>query len=189
MKKNKINYWLTAVFFAIYLISFSIDFFTEQSITVVSFGMCIGALLLFFLFLRKLKPIYYIGIIVFTFFAQFLGAMLDMYTKIPIYDKILHLSSGILLVFLGHYAYELLTQKYNNLNVPLKIELFFSSLFSIASAGVWEIWEYSGDTLFDLTSQREGITDTMTDIIAGTIGAVIGTFLLLFYLKREQKEK
>lgn len=189
MKKDKINYWLTAVFFAIYLISFSIDFFTQKSITVVSFGMCIGALLLFFLFLRKLKPVYYIGIIIFTFFAQFLGAMLDMYTKIPIYDKILHLSSGILLVFLGHYAYELLTRKYENINVPLKIELFFCSLFSIASAGIWEIWEYSGDVLFNLSSQKDGINDTMTDIISGTIGAIIGTFLLLIYLKRRKKEK
>ena len=55
-----------------------------------------------------------------------------------------------------------------------------SALFS------WEIWEFSGDMLFGLSSQGGSLIDTMTDIIAGSCGAVVGTTLLGLILRKKK---
>ena len=43
-----------------------------------------------------------------------------------------------------------------------------NTLFSIAAAGVWEIWEFSTDMLFGFHSQNNSLIDTMMDIICGS---------------------
>lgn len=146
--------------------------------------MCVIPHIAFWIFLRKFDSMYYIGIILFACFGLYFGTMLDFYSFIPIYDLILHFFSGILLVFLGHYIYSWLIRKNEKAIIPLQITIIFCIIFSISCASFWEIWEFSGDTLFGLTAQGSKISDTMTDIIAGTIGAGIGGFILYMILRR-----
>ncbi len=186
MKKTSLNLTVSIILFVVYIATYVVDLFTTKSISISSVALCVGAILAFALFLRKMKPIYYIGIVMFAFLSQYLGAMLNLYTIIPAYDFILHLSSGTLLMLLADYGYECLMKKYPQASVPDIIRLLLSFFVSVASAALWEIWEYSGDKLLGLQSQG-GLDDTMSDIIAGTSGAIIGVFLLKFILNKTQK--
>lgn len=170
----------------IYAATWLIDLFTLQAIPTSAVILCIGALFVYILFLSRIDTKYYVGIAVFTFFAQYLGGMLNFYKIIPIYDNILHLASGVLLVLLADYVYSLIIRPHKNYSAPTAVRIGFGFLASVASAAAWEIWEYSGDTLLGLSSQG-GLDDTMTDIIAGTIGAVIGIFVMILLLKKERK--
>ncbi len=185
MKKEKpVNLIVSAVLFLVYVLTTVIDALTVQQISVSSSILCIGALVAYFIFLRRFDPIYYLGILIFTFFAQYLGACLHFYNIIPIYDLILHSASGILLVLLAHY---LLTAFFiKGVDIPLRLTLLCCFLFSVAAAGVWEIWEFSGDMLFGLSSQGGSLIDTMTDIIAGSCGAIVGTTLLGLILRKKK---
>ncbi|MEG2429941.1 MAG: hypothetical protein RSA99_06105, partial [Oscillospiraceae bacterium] len=130
--------------------------------------------------------IYYFGILGFAFFAQYFGAMLNFYEIIPIYDLLLHFSSGILLVFMSHFIYQLLISKCKKSDVPICITIAFCLFMTISSAAVWEIWEYAGDVLLGLSSQGTGVADTMTDIIAGTTGGIIGSIVLYFMIRKRK---
>lgn len=185
-KKMSPNLVISIILFVVYAATYIIDLFTFKAITVSSAALCIGALIIYTLFLRWLKPLYYMGILVFTFFAQYLGGMLKFYEIIPIYDVILHLCSGTLLVLLADYLYEILAQKTGQKDTTAAVRLFFCFLFSTAAAAVWEIWEFSGDKLLGLSSQLNSLDDTMTDIVSGTIGAVIGTAVLYFICRRRK---
>lgn len=180
------NRKLSVVLFVIYLATYLFDMFTLQKITASSVILCIGALIAYFIFLSGIETRYYVGIAIFTFFAQYLGGMLRLYDIIPIYDLLLHFASGALLVLLADYVFVLMTKKHTEVVVPLKVRVIFCFFGSVASAAAWEIWEYAGDKLFALQSQV-GLDDTMTDIIAGTIGAVIGIFVLRKLLLSDNK--
>lgn len=173
--------------FIIYSMTFLIDRFTLQKITISSVLLCIGALLVYIGFLSRIDTRYYMGIAIFTFFAQYLGGMLRLYDVIPIYDLLLHFASGTLLVLLADYVFVLITKKHSECVVPLNVRVIFCFFGSVASAAAWEIWEYSGDILLSLQSQG-GLDDTMTDIVAGTIGALIGVFVLRAILLKDGKK-
>lgn len=183
MKKISLNLTVSIFLLMIYITTYVIDFFTAKAITISAVALCIGALLVCVIFLRKLDQKYYLGIVLFAFLAQYLGAMLDLYSIIPAYDFILHFSSGTLLLLLADYFYTLLMKKYPSASVPDSIRLLLVFFVSVASAALWEIWEYSGDKLLSLQSQGS-LDDTMTDIIAGTTGAIIGVVLLKIILKK-----
>ena len=61
--------------------------------------------------------------------------------------------------------------------------IVFSIIFAIASAAVWEIWEFSTDKLFGFTSQNNSLDDTMWDIICGSLMGVIANIPLYLYIK------
>lgn len=185
-KKISANLLISLILLVVYLATWLLDIFTLKQITLSSLLLCVGALLVFVGFLRKIKSRYYLGILFFTFFAQYLGAMLKFYKIIPIYDLLLHFASGILLVLLADYVYTLLLHRHKDYSIPNVIRLGFCGLASIASAAVWEIWEYTGDQLLGLQSQG-GLDDTMTDIIAGSIGAVLGVLALWFIIKKSKE--
>ncbi len=58
----------------------------------------------------------------------------------------------------------------------------FVIMFSISSAGIWEIWEFTTDSLFNLQAQN-GLVDTMWDIILGTVSGIIMSIPIYAYAK------
>lgn len=126
-------------------------------------------------FLKK-SSIGYIGVMLFCFLSIYLANLFGFY-GISYYDKFLHLISGIMIYYLGIIIYVSL-----NKNSNYKKDVFFylfPLFFSIALAGVWEIWEFTTDLTFGLNAQNNSLIDTMTDIICGTVGAIISLLLSL----------
>ncbi len=125
-----------------------------------------------------------------TFLHAFMGEGLGFYSRYWLFDNILHLfGSGVsallafIITFSLHYTGKL------RLTYPL-IGLF-TVTFAMAIGGMWEILEYSVDTLFGKTTQH-GLADTMSDLIYDLIGGVIsGTFGMLYvrYSKPETKRR
>ncbi|WP_252231573.1 hypothetical protein [Clostridium sp. ZBS15] len=121
-------------------------------------------------FIKHCKMIYLL-ILTFIIMAMYVGNVFDIYTYIYCYDKILHFVSGIIISVIGFSIYVNYTHKVSDKLNPL-FSLIFILSFSIAMAGVWEIWEFSTDRLFGLNSQNNSLIDTMLDIIIGTLGSL-----------------
>lgn len=122
-------------------------------------------------FLKKSKATY-LAVLIFIFMAMYLGNVWDFYSLIPSYDKILHLSSGIIIGIVGLIVYAHFTKEYMK-KLNIKFMLVFVFIFCVGLAGLWEIWEFTGDRLFGLDSQNNSLIDTMIDIICGTVGGLI----------------
>ena len=133
-------------------------------------------------FLKKSEICFYV-ILAFTFSAIYLGNVWDLYRIIPIYDKLLHLLSGVIIAIIGCVLFLYL----NNGNIKGDFNTYFavifSIIFSIAAAGLWEIWEFSTDMLFGFHSQNNSLIDTMMDIICGSIMGIIANIPIYLYIK------
>ena len=133
-------------------------------------------------FLKKSEICFYV-ILAFTFSAIYLGNVWDLYRIIPFYDKLLHLLSGVIIAIIGFVLFLYL----NNGNIKGDFNTYFvvifSIIFSIAAAGLWEIWEFSTDMLFGFHSQNNSLIDTMMDIICGSIMGIIANIPIYLYIK------
>ncbi len=115
--------------------------------------------------------------LIFIFFAHFLGSIINLYNSIKYYDRIAHLISGILTSF-GALIILILFKHYNPKKIIFSIIFIFS--FSLAIAGLWEVFEFSFDKLFDKDAQHvrtTGVNDTMFDIIAAFLGTSLFSVL------------
>lgn len=146
-----------------------------------------GTLAVILTFLPELARVFFrihisiglrITLTVFVFLAMTVAKLFYLYELTNWWDKLLHFGSGVILIYVGVLIAKKLTREENSLMV-----LLFGLAFAIACAAIWEIWEFSGDALFGLDSQRRatGVVDTMGDIIAGTVGACVA----LPFLKNE----
>ena len=133
-------------------------------------------------FLKKSEISFYV-ILFFTICAIYLGNVWDLYRIVPIYDKLLHLLSGIIIAIIGFILFLHLNNGKIKGDFNTYFAVIFSILFSIAAAGVWEIWEFSTDMLFGFHSQNNSLIDTMMDIICGSIMGIITNIPIYLYIK------
>lgn len=100
----------------------------------------------------------------------------------------LHTISGIII---GFFAIIILKKhSYNNsMDNYNKIFIFIFVLSFAALCGVmWEIYEFTIDSLFSLDMQGveyTGVTDTMVDLIADLIGSIISYIIYHFTYKKQ----
>ena len=114
---------------------------------------------------------------------------LDLY---PWYDKVAHLISSITIALLGFLGVLIIMRVSNGLEFERWHIFFFIIIFTLAFGAIWEIWEFTLDTLASsyLTkplqhSNTDTMIDLMTDLCGGMIIAILGTF----YLKKKSAEK
>ena len=129
-------------------------------------------------FLRKTRISFYL-IYSFIFGAMYLGNVFDFYLIIPMYDKILHLLSGLILGMIGYILFVHVSNGATEGSFKRYMPILFSIIFSIAGAAVWEIWEFS--------TQNNSLHDTMWDIICGSLMGVIANIpIYLYYIKSKK---
>ena len=130
-------------------------------------------------------PSYFINIVYgFIFISVGLGTFGGFY-DIPHFDDFLHIVSGIMLaigswIILQKMLGEHLTAQLPNVFIGLYI-----ICFSLASAAVWELLEFAGDKLLQLTIQGRNPDDTMIDMIDGLVGGTVTALIIL----RQRKKK
>lgn len=119
--------------------------------------------------------------ILFVISAQLIGSIFQGYELLKYYDKIIHFLSGFLSSL---FALTILNNtKLKNRTVIT--DIVFITTFTLAIAGLWEIFEFSSDALLNGDAQRvaiSGVTDTMLDIISAFIASII--FNIIYYLKK-----
>ncbi len=125
--------------------------------------------------------------IMFIFTAIFLGETHSYYTKFWWWDIILHGSSGFLLGLAGFLLiYVLNEEKKIHLQMKPAFVALFAFAFAVMLGAVWEIFEFSVDTIFGLHLQKSGLIDTMSDLIVDTLGAFVIAVLGYFYIRTDK---
>ena len=131
----------------------------------------------------------------FVFASLFLGEVRDYYTRFWWWDIALHTSSGVLLGILGFLLVHIMNET-ERIEVHMKpgFVAFFAFLFALGVGALWEIFEFTMDTLFGMNMQKEmlgdpsGLTDTMWDLIVDAMGALAISLLGYRYLRHRRDE-
>lgn len=123
--------------------------------------------------------------ILFIFATLFLGEVRGYYIKFWWWDVLLHAGSGFLLGIMGFLLVYILNQEEKiQLHMKPAFVALFSFTFAVAIGSIWEIFEYSMDSLFGVNMQKSGLVDTMWDLIVDAAGALVISVLGYWYMKR-----
>lgn len=133
-------------------------------------------------FLKKSRVSFYL-LFIFIVGSMYLGSIFEFYEIIPMYDKILHLLSGVVASTIGFIIFLHITNGKGMDICKSYAPGLFSIIFAIAAAAVWEIWEFSTDQLFGFLSQNNSLHDTMWDIICGSIIGIVSSIPIFLYSK------
>jgi hypothetical protein len=166
-----------SLIYVLFMAALAVYYFTHNVSfkgTVAIGGIICGAVPLLLALFTKLQfnlPIV-ISYLVFLVGSQYFGSILGWY-GLGWWDTFMHLVSGAILAFSGIALYERLIHR----NAGDEISPWFVFLFTLSFAALggvlWEVYEFSSDQFFDMTLQGGGNKDTMTDLIADTIGGLV----------------
>ncbi len=177
MKENRMRsamYVIVRVaFVALALFSAARGDFEAMAIALIGFVLSVVPEFIF----KRLKltlPLYYELLIVgFIVASLMLGELFDVYSKFWLWDSVLHLSSGVIIGYIGYMILFTLRMQ-DKLNVSPGMMAFLTFSVSMMVAAMWEVIEFSIDELYGATMQH-GNFDTMKDIVLAMIGSVIAT--------------
>jgi len=142
----------------------------------------------------KIPAEFTILVIIFVFASLFLGEIQGFYLKFWWWDKVLHISSGLLLGTFGFLLVYVLNEN-SRIHVYLNIRFvaLFAFLFAVATGTIWEIFEFGMDRFFGTNMQKmvsgdplSGLADTMWDLIVDALGAAVISILGWWYMKRPE---
>ena len=147
-----------------------------------------------------IPTVFQIFLLLFIFASMYLGEIHRFFDKFSWWDTMLHSFSAMTLAYIGFLLIFTLNK---DENMHLKLSPFFIALFSFCFAimmgTMWEIFEYIGDSLFNVNMQkarnladingimdsRLGVIDTMKDLIVDTIGAFVVAIIGYYYCKKK----
>lgn len=161
----------------------------------------VGVMLLPGILQRKLKIVIpsgmHVAFAIFLFCGIYLGEVHHFYFRIPHWDTMLHTFSGFALGALGLSIIGLLN-KSESVSVSLSpaFAAIFAFCFAVAIGTVWEIYEFTVDSVADLNMQKymlesgellsghAALADTMKDLIVDTLGALAISVIGYLSMKR-----
>lgn len=100
-----------------------------------------------------------------------MGQCWNFYYTISWWDKLLHISGGVMFAITGAYFFELLTKQKDN----FLASAIFSLCFSMAIATVWEFIEFGADRFFGMDMQDDMVVTQLTSYLLGEGIGVIGS--------------
>ena len=199
MRQLLIHQRLTFILQAILVVEVMIAIWGHQWLTaVITIGIIVLTLVPFFLekFLRVfIPPEFVLLAIAFVFASLFLGEIRGYYTRFWWWDILLHSGSGFLLGIVGFLLVHVLNET-EDIGVHMKpgFVAIFAFMFAVGIGALWEIFEFSMDSLFGMDMQKEmrgdpsGLTDTMWDLIVDILGALVISILGYGYVKTARNE-
>lgn len=129
-----------------------------------------------------------LALLFFIFASLYLGELQGYYTLFAWWDLLLHGVSGLIV---GAFGFIVVYLMHIDKRISLRLSPLFLALFSFSFSSaigvMWEIVEFTLDTLLGWNMQKSGLVDTMWDLIFNTIGALIISVLGYRYLKNERK--
>ena len=136
---------------------------------------------------------------IFILCATVLGEVFALYYAVPIWDSLLHFGSGIMAGMFGGILMVNYFQKKKCVNLISPMFIAVSIVcFAVSIGAVWEIYEFTADSLLGLNMQKfmiqdgteligqTALTDTMKDIIIDIAGAI--TAAVSSYSSLKQKK-
>jgi hypothetical protein len=125
----------------------------------------------------RLPTFIQVSYVAFLFLSMFSGEVLGMYSRFYPWDDIMHFISGI---FVGMGAVLWLISVIDRKQLSVSSWLTATCVFCLGAtiAVIWEVVEFSSDQLFGTFTQRNDLFDTMTDLMFGTVSALLVAVLL-----------
>ena len=140
-----------------------------------------------------------IPFVIFLYCAIFLGEVRSYYYRFVGWDTVLHFFFAGMLATL---AYSIVSILNRSDQVPVSLSPGFLALFAfcfaVAAGAIWEIYEFTGDSLLGMNMQKwrteagvplvgqAALADTMKDIIVDVLGAGIISLSGYFSMKRQK---
>ena len=142
-------------------------------------------------------------LLVFVFACLMGGTVFGLYAHIPVWDKILHTASGVLFSAVGLSLAHAMTKGLSGMR-RIVVCLLIAAFFSLSVGYLWEIYEFSYDSLVSggnlqrwqagiltqlpdgsvaVTDARAALLDTMYDLIVNLIGTVLFLAVMFFILR------
>lgn len=121
---------------------------------------------------------------VFICFACVVGTTLNSRTDFTGIDIPEHIFAGYLAASGSFFLADLMQGKQKS--VKISLQSMFSLGFAVALLVGWEFYEFTMDRLYGFVMQHgqkpfsEGLTDTVLDLILGSVGALFGMFIEAF---------
>ncbi len=116
---------------------------------------------------RISQPMYMICVL--YAIGPMLGHCNNLYYLIPWWDKLLHITGGVMFAFLGLIVFEFLggdKQKW-------LLCCVFALLFSVALSVLWEFYEFGSDTLFGMDTQDDTVIQSIhSHLLAEELGEI-----------------
>jgi hypothetical protein len=174
---------------------------------VVSFLLPLIHLLPKSIFLVRLSYRTQTIVAVMLFLTAVLGQYKGFYNTVEWFDAYLHLFGCFVCVFAGYELTVALPRDRQPLSPVVAAVSGFG--FSFFFAAGWEVFEFVSDTLIaggnsqnwavinsqqllslfsDIDPQRYALLDTMTDLMFGGVGSIVGGIVLFVYLCRKNKK-
>lgn len=100
-----------------------------------------------------------------------LGHCWKLYYTVPVWDKLLHISGGVMFAILGAYVFDLLAK---NKELPV-VRTIFALCFSMAIAVLWEFCEFGADTFLGMDMQDDTVIHSLTSYLLGESLGVTGS--------------
>ena len=100
-----------------------------------------------------------------------LGHCWKLYYTVPVWDKLLHISGGVMFAILGAYFFDLLVK---NKELPV-VRTIFALCFSMAIAVLWEFCEFGADTFLGMDMQDDTVIHSLTSYLLGDSLGVTGS--------------
>lgn len=111
-----------------------------------------------------------ISVIVFVFAAEILGEISNFYNRIPIWDSILHTTTGFLAASVGFGLIDLLNTHSKRIQMTPLFVAIISFCFSMTVGVLWEFFEFSGDKMFHKDMQKDRIVTTVASVSLNPTG-------------------
>ena len=106
-----------------------------------------------------------ITILLFIFSAEILGEMQNYYTKVPLWDTILHTVNGFLCAAIGFAMVDILNR---GTKTKFKLSPFYLAVaafcFSMTIGVVWEFFEFGCDVFLHTDMQKDYIVQTISSV-------------------------
>ena len=100
-----------------------------------------------------------------------LGHCWKLYYTVPVWDKLLHISGGVMFAILGVYFFDLLTK---SKDLPV-VRTIFALCFSMAIAVLWEFCEFGADTFLSMDMQDDTVVYGLTSYLLGDAVGITGS--------------
>lgn len=100
-----------------------------------------------------------------------LGHCWKLYYTVPVWDKLLHISGGVMFAILGAYFFDLLIKEQKNPTA----NAIFALCFSMAIAVLWEFFEFGADRFLGMDMQDDTVIHNLTSYLLGDAVGVTGS--------------
>lgn len=116
-------------------------------------------------------------------YASFaLGEVKQFYERFWWWDILLHSVSALLMGLTG-FLMVYIFHASKRLKISPLLVAVFSFGFAVTIGTVWEIFEFIMDWFFGFEMQLNDLTDTMTDLIVDSVGALVASWIGYHYVK------